>query len=91
MNAKIKRPNDELKASRPTKEEVAKIPRLPISILVETFDPPITAATGLFGLFKTLSKALISFSKWDPIKEGKKFNTMINKTKDSYTYKYYCR
>ena len=35
MIAKIKRTNDELKASRPTKEEVAKIPRLPISILVE--------------------------------------------------------
>ena len=33
------------------------------SILVETFDPPIIAATGLLGLFKTLSKALISFSK----------------------------
>ena len=35
MSAKIKRTNDELKASRPTKEEVTKIPRLPISILVE--------------------------------------------------------
>ena len=35
MSAKIKRTNDELKASRPTEEEVTKIPRLPISILVE--------------------------------------------------------
>ncbi len=32
---RIKRCNDELKADRPTKEEVDFIPRLPISILVE--------------------------------------------------------
>jgi len=35
MTTKIKRTNDELKASRPTKQEVKQIPRLPISILVE--------------------------------------------------------
>ena len=33
--AEIKRPNDELKASRPTLKEIEFIPRLPISILVE--------------------------------------------------------
>lgn len=32
---RIKRTNDELKADRPSYEEVLKIPRLPISILVE--------------------------------------------------------
>ena len=32
---RIKRTNDELKADRPTLEEVKQIPRLPISILVE--------------------------------------------------------
>ena len=32
---RIKRCNDELKAERPTLQEVAFIPRLPISILVE--------------------------------------------------------
>jgi len=32
---KIKRTNDELKACRPTLEEVSFIPKLPISILVE--------------------------------------------------------
>ena len=32
---RLKRCNDELKASRPTKEEVDFIPRIPISILVE--------------------------------------------------------
>ena len=32
---KIKSPNDELKANRPTLDEVSFIPRLPISILVE--------------------------------------------------------
>tara|TARA_Y100001960_G_C14446783_1_gene715336 strand:- start:153 stop:701 length:549 start_codon:yes stop_codon:yes gene_type:complete len=35
MNIKIKRTNDELKADRPTLEEVNNIPKLPISILVE--------------------------------------------------------
>ena len=35
MNNRIKRTNDELKADRPTIEEVNGIPRLPISILVE--------------------------------------------------------
>ena len=35
MNIKIKRTNDELKASRPTEDEIKKIPKLPISILVE--------------------------------------------------------
>ena len=35
MSNKIKRTNDELKASRPTLSEVRNIPRLPISILVE--------------------------------------------------------
>ena len=35
MNTNIKRTNDELKASRPTMDEVKKIPKLPISILVE--------------------------------------------------------
>ena len=35
MNDRIKRTNDELKADRPTLEEVKKIKRLPISILVE--------------------------------------------------------
>lgn len=35
MSVKIKRSNDELKADRPTLEEVKNIPRLPISILVE--------------------------------------------------------
>ena len=35
MNNRIKRTNDELKADRPTLEEVSGIPRLPISILVE--------------------------------------------------------
>ncbi len=35
MNNRIKRTNDELKADRPTLEEVSNIPRLPISILVE--------------------------------------------------------
>lgn len=35
MNIKIKRTNDELKASRPTIDEIKKIPKLPISILVE--------------------------------------------------------
>ncbi|MDP6570472.1 MAG: RNA methyltransferase [Candidatus Marinimicrobia bacterium] len=33
--AEIKRPNDELKAARPTLKEIEFIPRLPISILVE--------------------------------------------------------
>ena len=35
MNNRIKRSNDELKANRPTLDEVNNIPRLPISILVE--------------------------------------------------------
>ena len=35
MNERIKRSNDELKADRPTINEVKFIPRLPISILVE--------------------------------------------------------
>jgi len=35
MSKRIKRTNDELKADRPSIEEVLKIPRLPISILVE--------------------------------------------------------
>ena len=35
MNDRIKRTNDELKADRPTLEEVNNIKRLPISILVE--------------------------------------------------------
>ncbi len=35
MSKRIKRTNDELKADRPSREEVLKIPRLPISILVE--------------------------------------------------------
>ena len=35
MGKRIKRSNDELKAARPTIEEVEFIPRLPISILVE--------------------------------------------------------
>tara|TARA_B110000116_G_scaffold272091_1_gene295163 strand:+ start:882 stop:1430 length:549 start_codon:yes stop_codon:yes gene_type:complete len=35
MSNRIKRTNDELKADRPTLEEVSGIPRLPISILVE--------------------------------------------------------
>ena len=35
MTTKIKRTNDELKASRPTEKEIKQIPRLPISILVE--------------------------------------------------------
>ena len=35
MSVKIKRTNDELKADRPTLEEIKDIPRLPISILVE--------------------------------------------------------
>ena len=35
MSNRIKRTNDELKADRPSVEEVKKIPRLPISILVE--------------------------------------------------------
>ena len=35
MSVKIKRTNDELKADRPTLEEVQNIPKLPISILVE--------------------------------------------------------
>jgi tRNA G18 (ribose-2'-O)-methylase SpoU len=35
MSNRIKRTNDELKADRPTLEEVSAIPRLPISILVE--------------------------------------------------------
>ena len=35
MSNRIKRTNDELKADRPSLEEVSKIPRLPISILVE--------------------------------------------------------
>ena len=35
MGQRIKRSNDELKAARPTIEEVEFIPRLPISILVE--------------------------------------------------------
>jgi len=35
MNDRIKRTNDELKADRPTLDEVKSIPRLPISILVE--------------------------------------------------------
>ena len=35
MTTKIKRTNDELKASRPTEREIKQIPRLPISILVE--------------------------------------------------------
>ena len=35
MSNIIKRTNDELKADRPTLDEVKKIPRLPISILVE--------------------------------------------------------
>ena len=37
MSDRIKRTNDELKADRPSIEEVANIPRLPISILVENF------------------------------------------------------
>ena len=35
MDDRIKRTNDELKANRPTLDEVEAIPRLPISILVE--------------------------------------------------------
>ena len=35
MSNRIKRTNDELKADRPTFDEVSGIPRLPISILVE--------------------------------------------------------
>ena len=35
MLDKIKRTNDELKADRPTIDELSGIPRLPISILVE--------------------------------------------------------
>ena len=35
MDNRIKRTNDELKADRPTLDEVKGIPRLPISILVE--------------------------------------------------------
>ena len=35
MGDRIKRTNDELKADRPTLDEVGHIPRLPISILVE--------------------------------------------------------
>ena len=35
MNDRIKRSNDELKANRPTLDEVKNIDRLPISILVE--------------------------------------------------------
>ena len=35
MNDRIKSTNDELKADRPTLDEVKGIPRLPISILVE--------------------------------------------------------
>ena len=35
MSNRIKRTNDELKADRPTLEEVKLIPKLPISILVE--------------------------------------------------------
>ena len=35
MNDRIKRTNDELKADRPTLEEVKNIKRLPISVLVE--------------------------------------------------------
>ena len=35
MSNRIKRTNDELKADRPSIEEIKKIPRLPISILVE--------------------------------------------------------
>ena len=35
MSMRIKRTNDELKADRPSHEEVLKSPRLPISILVE--------------------------------------------------------
>jgi len=35
MTNRIKRTNDELKADRPTLDEVESIPRLPISILVE--------------------------------------------------------
>ena len=35
MDNRIKRTNDELKADRPTFDEVSGIPRLPISILVE--------------------------------------------------------
>tara|TARA_B100000965_G_scaffold274692_1_gene232658 strand:- start:3298 stop:3846 length:549 start_codon:yes stop_codon:yes gene_type:complete len=35
MSNKIKRTNDELKADRPTLEEIKDIPRVPISILVE--------------------------------------------------------
>ena len=35
MSNRIKRTNDELKAGRPSIEEIKKIPRLPISILVE--------------------------------------------------------
>ena len=35
MNTRIKRTNDELKADRPSYEEIENIPRLPISILVE--------------------------------------------------------
>ena len=35
MNNRIKRTNDELKADRPTFDEVKNIPRLPISVLVE--------------------------------------------------------
>mgnify|MGYP001165335014 CR=1 FL=1 len=35
MSDKIKRTNDELKADRPTLEEIKDIPRVPVSILVE--------------------------------------------------------
>ena len=35
MGDRIKRSNDELKADRPSLNEVGSIPRLPISILVE--------------------------------------------------------
>jgi tRNA G18 (ribose-2'-O)-methylase SpoU len=35
MNNRIKRTNDELKAARPTLDEVKFIPRVPVSILVE--------------------------------------------------------
>ena len=35
MGKRIKRSNDELKATRPTIKEIEFIPRLPISILVE--------------------------------------------------------
>ena len=35
MSGKIKRTNDELKADRPTLEEIKAIPRIPVSILVE--------------------------------------------------------